>query len=625
MSIDESQDLASRKLRLELIRVRQAEEAARLAARAAEIELLLLEQFAQATNLSSATAPEQAEAERARAPLVSVDPLTRSTAESSEPRERPSGTEPGANAATTADPNGLQRATESLIEAIRRLASAAQESESVHPMNEPVAIVAEPIEARRHPTAADPAAALGSATDQGWETRLERMRSRPSDAPVSALVTDTVTTVEPRSETASSQPQPTTTPSRGLTRVDQPDFTASHSAATGAGTAVEQSGGENQTRDKEREGTGAAPTSPAGPVTRATTRRPAALPSNSTQPARSPRVTGPALVARQASNSADWVLSEAHTPPAGKRARPAAWLISFLGHVALVLGLGLFTLSLPQPRDQVAISAAAAQSVESPLETFTVSSPEELSVSEPHEVSLDALEAETSPMGELQGADISVDLAFSPRSPVAEGLPNASAMDLASSQLQVTSDNRVQFAGIDGGGNHFVYLVDSSNSMRNFNEARAELLRSIESLREDQRFYVIFYDQQPDYMRLTNAGQDESTSVRASPAAKLALRRWAMTITQERGKSPVEVLEFALSLRPDVIFLLSDGEFSMRTEEVIRERNRRENLFGDSQLVSIIHTIRYPGYSVTEARKAEQQMRRIAEDNGGQYRNVEIR
>jgi hypothetical protein len=68
--------------------------------------------------------------------------------------------------------------------------------------------------------------------------------------------------------------------------------------------------------------------------------------------------------------------------------------------------------------------------------------------------------------------------------------------------------------------------------------------------------------------------------------------------------------------------LLSDGQFSEKTEAVIKERNLQENLFGESGPISIIHTIRYPGYQTGEAQKAEVQMRRIAEANGGQYRNV---
>ncbi len=257
------------------------------------------------------------------------------------------------------------------------------------------------------------------------------------------------------------------------------------------------------------------------------------------------------------------------------------------------------------------------------METFTLE-PVDQQVTESLETSQEEPLAETSPLGEVAISEVAVDVAAA-TGPSAAATSAAQAADLASSQLAAASENRVQFAGVDGGGNHFVYLVDSSNSMRNFNEARQELLRSVDALQADQRFYVIFYDETPALMRLTAANEDEPTSVMATAENKLALRRWAMTIGQEKGRSPIETLEFAFRLEADAIFLLSDGEFSAATEEVIEKSNRHENLFGESQLVSIIHTIRYPGHSTAGATKAEVQMRRIAENNGGQYRNVEVR
>lgn len=315
--------------------------------------------------------------------------------------------------------------------------------------------------------------------------------------------------------------------------------------------------------------------------------------------------------------------AEASDAPPVRRLRPAAWMVSVATHVGFVAALAALTLSMPQARDQLAFSASATQTTESSVETFTLEPVEEVTESLETTQEEEPL-AETSPLGEVAISEVAVDVAAA-TAPGAAAPSGAQAADLASSQLTAASENRVQFAGVDGGGNHFVYLVDSSNSMRNFNEARQELLRSVEALQADQRFYVIFYDEMPAMMRLTAANEDEPTSVLATAENKLALRRWAMTIGQEKGRSPIETLEFAFQLEPDVIFLLSDGEFSAATEEVIQKSNRHENLFGESQLVSIIHTIRYPGHSNAGVAKAEIQMRRIAENNGGQYRNVEIR
>ncbi len=79
---------------------------------------------------------------------------------------------------------------------------------------------------------------------------------------------------------------------------------------------------------------------------------------------------------------------------------------------------------------------------------------------------------------------------------------------------------------------------------------------------------------------------------------------------------PYDPLKFALELKPDVIFLLSDGEFPQGIEDLLKERNQVENLFGDSGPISIVHTIGY------HSREGESRMRRIAEQNNGQYRHV---
>ncbi len=190
-----------------------------------------------------------------------------------------------------------------------------------------------------------------------------------------------------------------------------------------------------------------------------------------------------------------------------------------------------------------------------------------------------------------------------------------------SSSAALTKPNRSelksQFCGVDGGGNHFVYLVDSSKSMGEaFHSARIELIKAVNSLTQDQRFYVVFFDSNPDFMRLSNPNEDEPRSVYATAENKALLQRWAMRVKSDRGQNPNEVLEFLLNLKADAIFLLSDGEFPQSTEELLLEKNHYENLFGEHGMVSIVHTISY--YS----RAGESRMKRIAQQNQGQYRHV---
>ncbi len=226
-------------------------------------------------------------------------------------------------------------------------------------------------------------------------------------------------------------------------------------------------------------------------------------------------------------------------------------------------------------------------------------------------------EIETSPVGEIPVADFALDLSPALPTPESFAAVTGTTSALASVSADADASETMEFCGVEGGGNHFVYLVDSSGSMgAAFESARAELLRSIALLKPEQRFYVVFFDENPDYMRLEDPSRDEPASVSATPENKRRLARWAAGIRKDRGRAPYEPLRFALELRPDVIFLLSDGEFPQRIEDQLRDENRYENLFGDSGPISIVHTIGY------HSREGELRMRRIAEQNGGRYRHV---
>ncbi|MEM1069852.1 MAG: hypothetical protein AAGI63_13210, partial [Planctomycetota bacterium] len=180
-----------------------------------------------------------------------------------------------------------------------------------------------------------------------------------------------------------------------------------------------------------------------------------------------------------------------------------------------------------------------------------------------------------------------------------------------------STGEKMEFFGVEGGGNHFVYLVDSSKSMGTaFESAREELVRSIQALQPDQRFYVVFFDADSDYMRIRDPNTNESMSLSATNENKAALTQWAKGISMDDGQAPYEPLRFALDLKPDVIFLLSDGEFPAGIEDLLTEDNYVENLFGDVQRISIVHTIGY------HSQRGEERMRRIAEKNGGQYHYV---
>ncbi|MCO8122766.1 hypothetical protein NHH03_13545 [Stieleria sp. TO1_6] len=350
-----------------------------------------------------------------------------------------------------------------------------------------------------------------------------------------------------------------------------------------------------------------------------TPRRPQAIetrPLGKQRPTQTPPGRTPRTPDRSATTALIDVASAGETKsPSARRGKRRAWLLSGLVHFVLLVLLGWFTLSTTVPRDQIAIAGSFSETDQPAIESVQIESVE--MPLDPTEPMPSETEYEISDVGEIAIETLVAKVpVMQPRS-LAESMLSRQSISTAAMSLKSDSDAKIQFCGVEGGGNHFVYLVDSSGSMKGaFDSARQALLRSIEVLKPDQRFYVVFFDAESDYMRVSSPDQDEPHSVFATAKNKQALMRWAMSIQMDRGQAPYEPLEFAIELGPDVIFLLSDGEFPQKIEDLLGRINRVENLFGDSGPISIVHTIGY------HSREGESRMKRIAQQNGGQYRHV---
>ncbi len=163
-----------------------------------------------------------------------------------------------------------------------------------------------------------------------------------------------------------------------------------------------------------------------------------------------------------------------------------------------------------------------------------------------------------------------------------------------------------EFFGIGGYGQTFVYVVDCSGSMSErdkFERAIYELLQSIEQLASDQRYFVIFYSDAAYPM-------DADEPVLATEDEFARTRRWVSHVEPQGGTNPLPALSFALSLRPDAIYFLSDGKFDPVTLQEVRSQNRPK-----SKRIPI-HAIAFM------ERATEGLMRTIARNSGGEYRFV---
>lgn len=128
-----------------------------------------------------------------------------------------------------------------------------------------------------------------------------------------------------------------------------------------------------------------------------------------------------------------------------------------------------------------------------------------------------------------------------------------------------------------------VYVVDKSSSMAGppLEAVKAELIHGIESLKDGQKFGVIFFD---DFAWPQFSLQGEVVTAQASSkfnlvGATATTRRrandWISRMFGDGSTNPVPAMSLAIAEKPELIVLLSDGEFAPSAVYMITDMNRR--------------------------------------------------
>jgi len=181
---------------------------------------------------------------------------------------------------------------------------------------------------------------------------------------------------------------------------------------------------------------------------------------------------------------------------------------------------------------------------------------------------------------------------------------------LATGQGGVGSGS-ANFFGLRARGRKFVYVVDRSASMRGAKlaAAKAEIVRSMRALRREMQFSVIFYNTSHQVMA-------DETLMKASKENLEKAIAWVKDITPKGDTNPTRAMRCALELKPDVVWLLTDGIFSKKAVDAIRDANPRARIQ--------VHTIAFydRGTEKQLRKKGEPILRRIAHENRGRYRFV---
>lgn len=167
------------------------------------------------------------------------------------------------------------------------------------------------------------------------------------------------------------------------------------------------------------------------------------------------------------------------------------------------------------------------------------------------------------------------------------------------------------FFGQRANGAKFVYVLDASGSMSEYNAiavAKAELLASLEQLDAAQQFQVIFYNDQSYPMP---GSEGKSKLHWGTDSNRTQASQFIRSIQPDGGTRHLEALMLALSYGPDVIYFLTDaGEpmlYAADLDKIRKSNNGRAQIhaieFGKGAPLNIDNNF----------------LKRLARENGGGY------
>lgn len=281
-------------------------------------------------------------------------------------------------------------------------------------------------------------------------------------------------------------------------------------------------------------------------------------------PSRSPRRQ--AVAARQRSS---WRLSP-------------AWLWSALVHAAAILVATVLTF-VTLKENAVFLTASAMQADETAIPELAEFELEPVKL---NETKLEELPEEISEFNqaELSSEEIASPLAVDDASLLASpGAADLLTSDLGSLMAGIPAEGAgggdgasgkggeggadASFFGAASRGNRFVFVVDNSGSMveGRMETTLMELQRSIEALKEDQLFSIIFYSDQVYPLFFPESVEELVPATREN---KQKVAKWLPTVEMCLGGRLREAMDLVQQMEPQVVYLLSDGD--IRSEPLVR-------------------------------------------------------
>jgi Mg-chelatase subunit ChlD len=173
--------------------------------------------------------------------------------------------------------------------------------------------------------------------------------------------------------------------------------------------------------------------------------------------------------------------------------------------------------------------------------------------------------------------------------------------------LHTKPEEGVSFFGTKSKGSRFVFVIDKSGSMgghNKFGKAKRELIKTLRALPQNACFMIYFFDGGAEKLPANNM-------LAATPKNVSWAEDWVKSRGMGGGTDPCEALKSGFNLKPDTVWLLTDGQFNDEAGAlgVIRRGNSKKS-------------VRINTFAFMD-RVGERVLKQIAQENDGTYRFVQ--
>ncbi len=294
-------------------------------------------------------------------------------------------------------------------------------------------------------------------------------------------------------------------------------------------------------------------------------------------------------------------------------------IVSVAVHGVLIAALMAITMRIPPPPASLGFESGSSELATEALDNLDpieITAPQELTPEMPNEVSESSVSLPSA-------VGLASSTTANSSASVTTGASGVSGMQASANRAVSASGGRpnpahsnASFFGAAASGNCFCYVIDGSESMRGgpWEAAKAELLRSLSTMKENHRFYIIFFNQELNAIPMPGEREPATSPLYATEDNLKHARNWIESLRIDRGAPPNDALLHAIELEPDAIYLLADGATKIDVPAFLRTKNRTSDLISGEQVRVPIHAIAF--YSPETGQRL---MKQVAMENKGQF------